>query len=106
MDVHLERLKGVRDPDGSNLLMESVLWASERFDRSATTANSSILSPHEVFSGGRPPMPVLPFCKPVHNSVPRQSKMIPVHPLFKAAVLFLSPRGQVACFLRLLSSCL
>ena len=28
-DVHLERLKGVRDPDGSRLWIESVLWASE-----------------------------------------------------------------------------
>ena len=28
-DVHLERLKGVRDPDGSSLWIESVLWASE-----------------------------------------------------------------------------
>ena len=63
-DVHLERLKGVRDPGGSSLLMESVLWASEGFNRSATTANSGMLSPHEIFFGGRPPMPVLSFCKP------------------------------------------
>ena len=39
-DVHLERLKGVRDP-----------WASEGFNRFATTANSGMLSPHKYFSG-------------------------------------------------------
>ena len=76
-DVHLERLKGVRDPDGSSLWMESVLWASEGFNRSATAANSSMLSPHEIFFGRRPPMPVLPFCKPAYHRVPRRSKMDP-----------------------------
>ena len=74
-DVHLERLKGVRDPDGSSLWMESVLWASERFNRSATTATSGMLSPHKLVFGGRPPMPVLPFCKPAYHRVPRRSKM-------------------------------
>ena len=43
-DIHLEGLKGVRDPDRSSLWMESVLWVSEGFNRSATTANSGILS--------------------------------------------------------------
>ena len=57
--------------------MESVLWASEGFNPSATTANSDMLSPHKVFFGGRPPMPVLPFCKPAYHRVPRQSKMDP-----------------------------
>ena len=76
-DIHLERLKGVRDPDGSSLWMESVLWASEGFNRPATSAKSGMLSPHEVFFGDRPPMPVLPFCKPTYHSVPRRSKMDP-----------------------------
>ena len=74
-DVHLERLKGVRDPDGTSLWMESVLWASEEFNRSATTANSGMLSPYEVFYGSRPPMPVLPFCKLAYHRVPRQGKL-------------------------------
>ena len=73
--VHLERLKGVRDPDGSRLWMESVLWASEGFNRSATTANGGMLSPYEVFYGSRPPMPVLPFCKPAYDRVPRHGKL-------------------------------
>ena len=56
--------------------MESVLWASEGFIRFATTANSGMLSIHEVFFGGRPPMPVLPFCKPAYHRVPWQSEMV------------------------------
>ena len=74
-DVHLERLRGVRDPDGSSLSMESDFWASEGFTRSATTGNSGILSPREVFFGGRPAMPVLPFCKPAYYRVSRRRKM-------------------------------
>ena len=74
-DVHLDRLKGVRDPYGSSLWMESVLWASEGFNRSATTANSGMVSPDEVFFGDSSPMPVLPFCKPAYHRVPRQSKL-------------------------------
>ena len=76
-DVHLERLKEVRDPDGSSLWMEYVLWASEGFNRSATTANSGMLSQHEVFFGGHPPMPVLPFCKPTYHRVSRRIKWAP-----------------------------
>ena len=54
-DVHLDQLKGVRDPDGTSLWMESVLWASEGFNRSATTANVGMLSPYEIFYAGADP---------------------------------------------------
>ena len=74
-DVYLDQLKGVRDPDGGSLWMESVLWASEGFNRSAATANSGMLSPHEIFFGSRPLMPLLPFCKPAYHRIPRQTKM-------------------------------
>ena len=74
-DVHLEQLKGVRDPDGTILWMESVLWASEGFNRSATTANGGMLSPYEIFYGRRPPMPTLPFFKPAYHCIPRQGKL-------------------------------
>ena len=74
-DVHLEQLKGVRDKDGTSLWMESVLWASEGFDRSATTANGGMLSPYEIFYGSRPPMPTLPFCKPAYHRIPRHGKL-------------------------------
>ena len=74
-DVYLEQLKGVRDPDGTSLWMESVLWASEGFNRSATAANGGMLSPYEIFYGSRPPMPTLPFCKPAYHRIPRQGKL-------------------------------
>ena len=74
-NVHLEQLKGVRDPDGTSLWMESVSWASEGFNRSATTANSGMLSPYEIFYGSRPPMPTLPFCKPAYHRIPRQGRL-------------------------------
>ena len=74
-DVHLETLKGVRDPDGTSLWMESVLWVSEGFNRSSTTANSGMLSPYEVLYRSRPPMPALPFCKPAYHRVPLQAKL-------------------------------
>ena len=57
--------------------MESVLWTSERFNRSATTVNSGMFSPYEAFLGDRPPMPVLPFFKPAYHRVPRRSKIVP-----------------------------
>ena len=62
--------------------MESVLWASEGFNRSATAANNGMLSPHEVFYGGRPPLLILPLCKPAYHCVPRQSKMDQARPWF------------------------
>ena len=74
-DVHLELLKGVRDPDGTSLWMESVLWASEGLNRFATTANSGMVSSYEIFYGSRPPMPALPFCKPMYHRIPRQGKL-------------------------------
>ena len=74
-DVHLEQLKGVRDPDGTCLWMESVLWALEGFNRSATTANGGMLSPYEIFYGSRPPMPTLPFCKPAYHRIPRHGEL-------------------------------
>ena len=81
-DIHLEKLKGVRDPDGSSLWMESVLWASEGFNR-RDHGEQWHAFPHEVFFGGRPPMPVLPFCKPAYHRVSRRSKMAPeVRPCF------------------------
>ena len=72
-DVHLEELKGVRNPDGASSWMESVLWASKGFNRDATTANSGMLSPY--FYRSRPPMPTLSFCKPAYHRVPRQGKL-------------------------------
>ena len=52
IEVNGLRLKGVRDPGGSSLVMESVLWASQGINRSATTANSSACSPRTRYSSG------------------------------------------------------
>ena len=57
--------------------MESLLWASECFDRSATAANDGWLSQHEIFYGSRPPLSLLPFSHPVYDRVPRQRKSDP-----------------------------
>ena len=59
----------------AHLWMESVLWASGGFNRSATTANGGMLSPYESFYGSRPPMPTLPFCKPAYHRLPRHGKL-------------------------------
>ena len=74
-DVHLKRLKGVRDLDGTSLWVESVLWALEGFNRSATTADSGMLSPYEILYGSRPSMPSLPFGNPAYHRVSRQGKL-------------------------------
>ena len=55
--------------------MASVLWVSEGFNRSATTANGGMLSPYEIFYGSHPPMPTLPFCKPAYHRIPRHRKL-------------------------------
>ena len=57
--------------------MESLLWASECFNRSATAAYDGWLSPHEMFHGNRPPLPLLPFFQPAYHRVPRQHKSDP-----------------------------
>ena len=57
--------------------MESLLWASECFNRSATAANGGWLSLHGIFYGSRPPLPLLPFFQPVYHRVPGQRKSNP-----------------------------
>ena len=43
---------------------------------------------------------------PAPESSPQKKKRTPVHPLSKVVAPLLSHRGQIACFLRWLSSCL
>ena len=57
--------------------MESLLWASECFNRSASAANDGWLSPHDICYGNRPPLPLLPFFQPCYHGVPRQRKSDP-----------------------------
>ena len=50
-DVHLGRVNSVRDRVGAKLWLESVLWAAEALNRSATSDNAGVLSPYEAVNG-------------------------------------------------------
>ena len=73
-DIRVNEVRGSTDAAATTLWMESLLWASECFNRSATAANDGWLSPHEIFYGNRPPLPLLPFFQPAYHRVPRQRK--------------------------------
>ena len=74
-DVRLKETRGCTDSTGTKLWLESLLWGSECFNRAASSANDGWLSPHEVFYGGRPPLPLLPFFHPAYYRTPRARKM-------------------------------
>ena len=76
-DIRLDEVTGSTDAAATSLWMESLLWASECFNRSATAENDGWLSPHEIFYGNRPPLPLLPFFQPAYHRVPRQRKSDP-----------------------------
>ena len=76
-DIRVNEVKGSTDAAATSLWMESLLWASECFNRSATAANDGWLSPHEIFYGNRPSLPLLPFFQPAYHRVPRQHKSDP-----------------------------
>ena len=76
--IRLNEVAGSTDAAATSLWMESLLWASEGFNRSTTAANDGWLSPHEIFYGNRPPLPLLPFFQPAYHRVPRQRRVIPV----------------------------
>ena len=73
-DIRVKDVKGSTDATATSLRMESLLWASECFNRSATAANDGWLSPHEIVYGNRPPLPLLPFSQPAYHREPRQHK--------------------------------
>ena len=73
-DIRVNEVKGSTDAAATSSWMESLLWASEYFNRSATAANDGWLSPHEIFYGNRPPLPLLPFFQPAYHRVLRQRK--------------------------------
>ena len=76
-DIRLNEVAGSTDAAATSLWMESLLWASECFNRSATAANDGWLTPLESFYGNRPPLPLLPFFQPDYDRVPRQRKSDP-----------------------------
>ena len=77
LDIRLEEIRGCTDAAGTNLWLESLLWASECYNRAATSVNGEWLSPHEIFYGSRPRLPLLPFLQPAYHRVPRQRKTDP-----------------------------
>ena len=85
LDIRLHEVTGSTDVEATSLWTESLLWASECFNRSATAANEGWLSPHDIFYGTRPPLPLLPFFRPANHRVPRQLKS--------------NPRACLCCFL-------
>ena len=61
-DIRLEDIRGCTDAAGTSLWLESLLWASGCYNRAATSSvNDEWLSPHEIFYGSRPRLPLLPF---------------------------------------------
>ena len=76
-DIRVNKVNGSTDAALTSLWIESLLWASECFNRSATAANDGWLSPHEIFYVNRPPLPLLPFFQPAYHRVPRQHKNDP-----------------------------
>ena len=76
-DIRLEEIRGCTDAAGTSLWLESLLWASECYNRAATSVNDEWFSPHEIFYGSRPRLPLLPFLQPAYHRVPRQRKTDP-----------------------------
>ena len=76
-DIHLEEILGCTDAAGTSLWLESLLWASECYNRAATSVNREWLSSHDIFYGSRPRLPLLPFLQPAYYRVPRQRKADP-----------------------------
>ena len=76
-DIRVEEIRGCTDAAGTSLWLESLLWVSESYNRGATSVNDEWLSPHEIFYGSRPRLPLLPFRQPAYHRVPRQRKTNP-----------------------------
>ena len=76
-DILLEEIRGCTDAAGTSLWLESLLWASECYNRAATSVNDEWLFPHEIFYGSRPRLPLLPSLQPAYHRVPRQRKTDP-----------------------------
>ena len=69
--------RGCTDAAGTSLWLESLLWASECYNRAATSVNDEWLSPHEIFYESRTRLPLLPFLQSAYHRVSRQRKMDP-----------------------------
>ena len=73
-DIRLEEIRSCTNAAGTILWLESLLWASECFNSAATLVDDKWLSPHTIFYGSRPRLPLLHFLQPAYHRVPRQRK--------------------------------
>ena len=76
-DIRLEEIRGCTDAAGTSLWLEPLLWASECYNRAATSVNDEWFSPHEIFHGSCPRVLLLPFLQPAYHRVLRQRKTDP-----------------------------
>ena len=76
-DIRLEEIWGCTDAAGTSLWLESLLWASECYNRAVISVNDEWLSLHDIFYGSRPRLPLLPSLQPAYHRVPRQRKTDP-----------------------------
>lgn len=60
--------------DLERLWLEAEVWAAGGFNRSATTANPGLTSPHQIFTGKAPPLQIVPFLQPGMMRVNRRHK--------------------------------
>ena len=76
-DICLKEVRSFTDTAGTSLWLESLLWSLECFSRATTSGNDEWLSPHDIFYGNHPHLPLLPFFQPAYHRVPRQRKTDP-----------------------------
>ena len=64
-------------PEQASLWAESIKWACDAYNRTATVANSGNRSPHEMFYGVTPQSSPMPFLKPGFCKFKRGNKVDP-----------------------------
>ena len=77
-DIRLDEVTGSTDAEATSLWMESLLWASECFNRSATAANDGWFSPHEIFMGTARRYRYCHFSSRLTTECPDSARVIPV----------------------------
>ena len=73
--IRLEEIRGCTDAAGTSLWLESLLSASECYNRAATSVNDEWLSPHEIFTGAARGCHFCPSSS--YHRVPRQRETDP-----------------------------
>lgn len=71
-NIRLVEIRGCNDVEGTMLPLESLLWASECFNRAATSVKDELCSPYEVLTGADHHCHCYPSSSP-HTTAPRAS---------------------------------